>query len=78
MKTKIILAMVLGFAVSGYAFAQDDAAAPADQFATLDADQDGNLSPEEVKDVQGISDKFSELDADGNGSIQPAELAAAQ
>ncbi|NOY71596.1 MAG: hypothetical protein GXP14_04345 [Gammaproteobacteria bacterium] len=80
MKKTIIMAMVLGFAASSsYVFAQDDMAPtqPADPFTSLDANQDGNLSPEEVQGLQGIGDRFSELDIDGNGSLQPSELAAA-
>ncbi|VAW87601.1 hypothetical protein MNBD_GAMMA16-1439 [hydrothermal vent metagenome] len=77
MKIKIILAMVLGFAVSGYSFAADPAASIDEQFTALDADQSGSLSPEEVRNLQGIGDKFSELDTDGSGTLQPSELAAA-
>ncbi len=81
MKKTIIMAMVLGFAASSHVFAQDDMAPaptqPADPFTSLDANQDGNLSPAEVQGLQGIGDRFSELDIDGNGSLQPSELAAA-
>jgi len=77
MKIKIILAMVLGFAVSGYSFAADPATSFNEQFTALDADQSGSLSPEEVRNLQGIGDKFSELDTDGSGTLQPSAMTPA-
>lgn len=80
MKAKLLLIMVLGFAVSGYAFAQNDATSEegSNHFTLLDANQDGKLSPEEVTGLQGIGDEaFNKHDIDGNGSLQPSELAAA-
>jgi len=81
MKAKLLLSiMALGLAVSGYAFAQNDAQPEegGGHFALLDANQDGKLSPEEVTGLQGIGDDaFSKHDIDGNGSLQPSELAAA-
>lgn len=72
--------MALGFAISGYAFAQNDAQPeePSSHFALLDADQDGKLSPAEVTGLQGIGDdQFGKHDINGDGSLQPSELAAA-
>ncbi len=80
MKTQLLLIIALGFAVSGFAFAQNDAQPEAESshFILLDANQDGKLTPEEVTGLQGIGDEaFSKHDANGNGSLQPSELAAA-
>lgn len=45
-------------------------------FATLDVDQSGGLSLEEIQNAGAV--RFAAMDTDGNGSISAAEMVAAQ
>lgn len=75
MKTKsALLALAVVALLAAPAYAQEDAAVPADQFTQLDANADGALSLEEV----GDADAFKTADADANGSVTKEEWDAAQ
>jgi Ca2+-binding EF-hand superfamily protein len=79
MKYSLILASL--FAVSTFVSA-DEAVVPESivpaavevSFEALDADQDGVVTLEEVKDNEALVDAFAELDLDQTGDLTASEL----
>jgi hypothetical protein len=49
--------------------------ADAKEFATLDKNQDGKLTPDEVPSTSPLSGHFSMLDTDKDGTLSKAEFA---
>jgi len=81
MKTTVLLsasAIILTFALAGASIASPGARAASDVFETLDADNDGRITREEMAAKR--AERIDALDADGNGFVTALELqdAAAQ
>lgn len=71
-KTVIALAVALGLSATGGAFAQ------ALDFNALDADQNGEITLEELQAAipDLTPESFAMLDTDGDGVLSPEEFAA--
>lgn len=70
MKKYVAFALALLF-TSGVAIAQA-------QFGDLDANGDGNISPEEASADAALTEKFSAADANGDGMVSAEEYEAAK
>ncbi len=80
MNGKLALAVLMGIAVSGYAFAEGgdvSSSSPGMAFNQLDTDQDGALSTEEVAKHTVLAHKFGAADTDGDGQLGLSEFTAA-
>ncbi len=74
MKKMITIGVLAGMFFAGQALAGDEmkkaaAATAEEKFATLDADQDGFVTPEEATQLKGLPERFADADTDGDGKL---------
>ncbi len=80
MNRKLVLGVLMGVAVSGYAFAGEgikSSSNPDKTFSSLDTDKSGTLTKEEATKHSGIAHNFSAVDLDQDGTLDSSEFLAA-
>jgi hypothetical protein len=84
-RSNLIMAMLLGLAISGQVYAEDNEWGPGNMpppprldFTSLDSDSDGELTYEEFLEQEvpmGDHERmFSEMDSDGDGIVSEEEF----
>jgi len=75
----LAIAMSCALATGSATVAMADSATPSEsqqaRFAAWDKDASGNLSPDEAKQVDGLSQAFARVDANQDGAVDAAEYA---
>lgn len=72
---KILLALLITLLIFNYAHAEEAmAGSDDDTFTSLDSNQDGFLTMEEVTSLKGLPEKFEEADRNQDGKLALEEF----